>query len=63
MTPAMILALIDLAISAIQKLAPVIKELAEKGDITVEQQQERADKIKALQADDLFAGPEWKAGD
>lgn len=60
MNPALIIAAIDGAIALIEKLAPLIQNLAQKGDITVEQQQKLADRMADLDRLDLFTGPEWR---
>ena len=60
MNPLIILALLDGALTMVEKLTPVVKGLFAKGDITVEQQQALLDRIAALSKDDAFSGPQWK---
>lgn len=63
MNPALILALVDGALSLIEKFSPVIKELFQKGDITVEQQKAIKDRIDALRSSEAFVGSEWEVKD
>lgn len=60
MNPAFILAAIDGAITLIEKLSPLVAQLFQKGDITVEQQKVLKDRLDALSNPDLFSGPEWQ---
>lgn len=60
MSPAIILAILDGALSIVEKVAPTIASLFKTGQITTEQQQAIKARIDALYSPDLFSGPEWK---
>lgn len=62
MNPAIILAILDGALTIIEKLSPTIKDLFASGEITTEQQDALKARIAALSQDDAFSGPEWKKG-
>lgn len=60
MNPALIIPLLEGALTLIEKMAPVVQQLFQAGEITIEQQKELNDRIKALSASDAFSGPEWE---
>ena len=60
MNPALIFALFDGFLSLVEKLAPTVLQLVQRGDITIEQQALLRARIQSLQAGDLFSGPEWQ---
>ena len=60
MNPALILAAIDGAIALIERLTPLVQNLAQRGAITAEQQQALMDRMAALDELGLFSGPEWR---
>lgn len=62
MDPVTIMAILNGAISAIEALAPKIKEMFQSGQITVEQQQDLMRRLDALRTQD-YSGPEWKVED
>lgn len=55
-----IIAMIDGFIAMIERLAPIIQQLAQKGEVTVEQQRMLMDRMGDLDRLDLFTGPEWR---
>lgn len=60
MNPALILAAIDGALTLIEKLSPLVQQLFQKGDITIEQQKALKDRMANLNNSELFSGPEWQ---
>lgn len=60
MNSAAILALFDLLISGAEKLAPVVQDLVNKGEITVDQQNASLARIAAIRDGSGFGGPGWK---
>lgn len=60
MNPAIVLAAIEGALTLIEKLAPMVSQLFQQGDITIEQQKNLKDRMAALNSSELFSGPEWK---
>lgn len=56
----LVLALIELGIGLIEKLAPQIADLVKTGMITVEQQQALHDRIQKLRTGEAFQGSHWK---
>lgn len=60
MSAPIIIAIIDGLISMIEKLAPMVQQLASKGEVTVEQQQALMQRMEDLNKLDLFSGPEWR---
>jgi hypothetical protein len=62
MTPAVILALADLALGMLEKLAPAIANLAKNGEVSAEEQQALDERVVALRpGGTAFGGPEWEA--
>lgn len=60
MNPALILALVDGALTLIEKAAPAIADAFRRGEITLEQQAALDARIAALRpGGTAFAGPEW----
>lgn len=59
MNPAAILSLLDLFISGAEKLTPIVQDLVNKGEITVEQQNAALARISAIR-DGTGFGPGWK---
>jgi hypothetical protein len=60
MEPLAILAIADGALTIVEKLAPVISDLAKAGQITPETQTALQARIEVLRQHDAFAGPEWE---
>ena len=60
MNPAIILAILDGALSIIEKVAPTFVRLFKSGEISLEDQKAIKDRIDALSNPDLFSGPEWQ---
>lgn len=60
MNPVIIIAAIEGALTLIEKLSPLVRQLFQQGEITIEQQAEMTDRIKRLSQQQLFDGPEWK---
>lgn len=55
-----IIALIDLALTVVEKFGPKIGELAASGAITPEKQQEIKQRIAAIDTGEAFNKPNWK---
>jgi len=60
MDPATILSLADLLLTGVEKLAPRIAELGQKGQITAEQQAALADRIAKIHSGEAFTAPHWQ---
>lgn len=60
MNPAIIIAAIEGALTLIEKLSPLVRQMFQAGEITVEQQAALSERIKRLSQQDLFDGPEWQ---
>ncbi len=56
-----ILAIVDGALTILEKLAPAIEQAVQRGPITIEQQQAIYDRVRALRpGGTAFRGPEWE---
>lgn len=60
MTPAAILALMDLSLKMVETLGPRIAELRNKGLITADEQLTLDARISAIRSGGAFAGEQWK---
>lgn len=60
MEAAAILAIIDGALTILEKAAPELQKLFTSGQISVEDQKARKDRIDALSGSETFSGPEWQ---
>lgn len=60
MNAQIIMALIDGALSLIERLQPTVKQLFSSGEITIAEQEALQARILALSQDNAFEGPEWK---
>lgn len=61
MEAATIIALAEAGITLVEKLAPLIQQAVNKGEITPEQQTALDQRIAALRPNGTaFAGPEWQ---
>lgn len=60
MSAPLIIAMIDGFIAMIEKLAPMVQQLAQKGEVTVEQQTALMNRMADLDRLELFTGPEWR---
>lgn len=49
-----------LSLALLEKLAPLLEELAKGGHVTAEEQKELQDKINTLRSREPFKGPEWE---
>lgn len=59
MNSAAVLALLDLFISGAEKLTPVVQDLVNKGEISIEQQNAALARLAAIRDGSGF-GPGWK---
>jgi hypothetical protein len=55
-----IVSLVDLLLTAVEKLGPRISQLVQKGEITVEQQIALIGRIASIQSGVAFQGDHWK---
>jgi hypothetical protein len=60
LTPATILLLFEGALTAFEKLSPIVKDLFAKGDVSPADQQRVIDRLNALRSGGGFSGPEWQ---
>lgn len=62
MTPAMMaLAIVDGTLTMLERLFPLITQMVQSGEITVEQQAALKARVDALRTPESFQGPEWQA--